>query len=214
MWVYWNSDHTLVCQRKTKLNYNFIWNWIYVILWLSSDAYGTTVSDYSLESVNCDNMRLMCCSSLIWIGQNCVQHMFSTPVSCLKGVYRHKTKLGIKWDRTRRGFTYFWQNTCFLSLSYLPSLSSCHIQNYGGGGSNWVSWLHKNNILRHQDFHMNLENDCKQEVATHPNGQIVSLCKTQIWCILRPQSIHSTSLKRGTEMKIQMNRSSPWTNLV
>lgn len=31
---------------------------------------------------------------------------------------------------------------------------------------------------------------------THPEGHIVSLCKTQIWCIFRPQSIHSTNLQR------------------
>lgn len=36
----------------------------------------------------------------------------------------------------------------------------------------------------------------QQKPATHPEGQIVSLCRTQIWCILRPQSIHSTSLRR------------------
>lgn len=49
---------------------------------------------------------------------------------------------------------------------------------------------------------MNVKND--YAIAIHPDGQIVSLCKTHIWCILRPQSIHSTSLKRGTEMKIRI----------
>lgn len=42
-----------------------------------------------------------------------------------------------------------------------------------------------------------------EKCATHPEGQIVSLCKTHIWCILRPQSIHSTSLRR-TEMDISL----------
>lgn len=36
---------------------------------------------------------------------------------------------------------------------------------------------------------------------THPNGHIVSWCKTQIWCIFRPQSIHSTNLQRERKKK-------------
>lgn len=35
--------------------------------------------------------------------------------------------------------------------------------------------------------------------ASHPDGQMVSLCKTQIWCILRPQSEHSTNLNSETQ---------------
>lgn len=36
----------------------------------------------------------------------------------------------------------------------------------------------------------------KTEASSYPDGHIVSWCKTQIWCILRPQSKHSTNLKR------------------
>lgn len=48
----------------------------------------------------------------------------------------------------------------------------------------------------------------QQKPATHPEGQIVSLCKTHIWCILRPQSIHSTSLRRNRNGNVACTRTS------
>lgn len=53
---------------------------------------------------------------------------------------------------------------------------------------------------------MDHENDWKwggKKKVIHPDGQMVSLCKTQIWCILRPQSIHSTNLKY-TRIKLEV----------
>lgn len=38
-------------------------------------------------------------------------------------------------------------------------------------------------------------------LKAHPDGQMVSLCSTQIWCILRPQSRHSTSLWTDSQEK-------------
>lgn len=38
-------------------------------------------------------------------------------------------------------------------------------------------------------------------LKAHPDGQMVSLWSTQIWCILRPQSRHSTSLWTDSQEK-------------
>lgn len=77
----------------------------------------------------------MCDSSLIWTGK------MRVVVSCTKGVDKHK------WDRTTRSIaTYFWQNTCSPSLSYLPFLSSPHIQNCVKRGWESVE-LHKKRYL-------------------------------------------------------------------
>lgn len=37
---------------------------------------------------------------------------------------------------------------------------------------------------------------CQIKLA-HPDGHIVSLCRPHIWCIFRPQSAHSKSLKKN-----------------